>query len=102
YFFVAPESFDEKAAAKQWKPDTSALLNELATELQNTLDFSSANTESVVKAWVEQKGIGIGKVMAPLRLSLVGELQGPHLYDIMEIIGKEETLKRIAKATATL
>lgn len=102
YFFVAPESFDEKAVAKQWKPDTGALLNELATELQNTLDFTSANTESVVKAWVEQKGIGIGKVMAPLRLSLVGELQGPHLYDIMEIIGKEETLKRIAKATATL
>ncbi len=102
YFFVAPESFDEKAVAKQWKPDTSALLNELATELQNTLDFTSVNTESVVKAWVEQKGIGIGKVMAPLRLSLVGELQGPHLYDIMEIIGKEETLKRIAKATATL
>jgi glutamyl-tRNA synthetase len=102
YFFVAPESFDEKAVAKQWKPDTGALLNELATELQNTLDFSSANTESVVKAWVEQKGIGIGKVMAPLRLSLVGELQGPHLYDIMEIIGKQETLQRIAKATATL
>nr|WP_322624894.1 glutamate--tRNA ligase [uncultured Flavobacterium sp.] len=102
YFFVAPESFDEKAVAKQWKPDTGALLNELAVELQNTLDFSSANTESVVKAWVEQKGIGIGKVMAPLRLSLVGELQGPHLYDIMEIIGKQETLQRIAKATATL
>lgn len=102
YFFLAPESFDEKAVAKQWKSDTGALLNELATELQNTLDFSSANTESVVKAWVEQKGIGIGKVMAPLRLSLVGELQGPHLYDIMEIIGKQETLQRIAKATATL
>jgi glutamyl-tRNA synthetase len=102
YFFLAPESFDEKAVAKQWKPDTGALLNELATELQNTLDFSSAFTESVVKGWVEQKGIGIGKVMAPLRLSLVGELQGPHLYDIMEIIGKEETLQRIAKATATL
>lgn len=102
YFFIAPESFDEKAVTKQWKSDTSALLNELATELQNTLDFTSAFTESVVKAWVEHKGIGIGKVMAPLRLSLVGELQGPHLYDIMEIIGKQETLQRIAKATATL
>ncbi|MFP5437658.1 MAG: glutamate--tRNA ligase [Bacteroidia bacterium] len=102
YFFLAPESFDEKAVTKQWKPDTGALLNELATELQNTLDFNSVNTESVVKGWVEQKGIGIGKVMAPLRLSLVGELQGPHLYDIMEIIGKQETLQRIAKATATL
>lgn len=102
YFFIAPTSYDEKAVAKQWKPDTGALLNELAEMLDNVLDFTSAHTEAAVKAWVEEKGIGIGKVMAPLRLSLVGELQGPHLYDIMEIIGKKETVQRINQAVKTL
>jgi glutamyl-tRNA synthetase len=42
--------------------------------------------------------IGMGKVMQPLRLSLVGALKGPHLFDIIEMIGKEETVKRIVKA----
>ncbi|WP_116790118.1 glutamate--tRNA ligase [Flavobacterium psychrotrophum] len=102
YFFVAPESFEEKAVAKQWKPDTAEILKEVADVLLNTLDFSSANTESVVKAWIEQKGIGMGKVMPPLRLSLVGDLKGPHLFDIIELIGKDETLKRIHKAVDTL
>ena len=46
--------------------------------------------------------IGIGKVMQPLRLSVVGALKGPHLFDIIEIIGKEETIRRIEKAIASL
>ena len=46
--------------------------------------------------------MGMGKVMQPLRLSLVGELKGPHLFDIIEMIGKEETIKRIGKAIATV
>lgn len=102
YFFVTPETYEEKAVAKQWKPDTAEILKEVADVLLNTLDFSSANTESVVKAWIEQKGIGMGKVMPPLRLSLVGDLKGPHLFDIIELIGKDETLKRIHKAVDTL
>lgn len=46
--------------------------------------------------------IGMGKVMQPLRLSLVGALKGPHLFDIIELIGKVETSNRIEKANATL
>lgn len=75
---------------------------ELATVLQNTLDFSSENTEKVTKDWINEKELGMGKVMAPLRLSVVGELKGPHLFDIMELIGKEETISRINKAVETL
>jgi len=102
YFFITPATYDEKAVAKQWKPETSEILKELAGVLQNTLDFSAANTESVVKAWIEQKGLGMGKVMPPLRLALVGDLKGPHLFDIIELIGKDETIKRITKAAETL
>jgi glutamyl-tRNA synthetase len=101
YFFVAPTEYDEKAL-KNWKPETNNILKELAVVLENTLDFSPANTETVIKAWIEEKGIGMGKVMQPLRISLVGSLKGPHLFDIMTLIGKEETISRINKAANTL
>jgi glutamyl-tRNA synthetase len=101
FFFVGPTAYDEKAA-KNWKPETGELMDRLIEVLQNTLDFSSANVESTVKAWMEENGIGMGKVMQPLRLSLVGSLKGPHLFDIIALIGKEETISRIQKAKATL
>jgi len=102
YFFVTPTTYEEKAVAKQWKHETGAILKELAIVLENTLDYSPAHLESIVKAWIEEKGLGMGKVMPPLRLALVGELKGPHLYDIMEIIGKEETVSRINNAAEVL
>ena len=101
FFFVAPTAYDEKAA-KNWKPETAELMKQLTSILENTLDFTSANVESVVKAWMEENSIGMGKVMQPLRLSLVGAVKGPHLFDIIALIGKEETVSRINKAIETL
>lgn len=101
FFFVALTAYDEKAA-KNWKPETAELMTQLINLLENTLDFTSANVESVVKAWMEENGIGMGKVMQPLRLSLVGAVKGPHLFDIIALIGKEETISRIQKAITTL
>lgn len=101
YFFTAPLSYDEKAT-KNWKEDTPTLMNQLIDVLANIEDFHSANIETVVKDWMTQHEIGMGKIMQPLRLSLVGALKGPHLFDIMEIIGRDETLRRIEKAIATL
>jgi glutamyl-tRNA synthetase len=46
--------------------------------------------------------IGMGKVMQPFRLSLVGALKGPHLFDIVELLGKEATIERIQKAIVNL
>ncbi|HSQ47248.1 MAG TPA: hypothetical protein VLM44_10050, partial [Lutibacter sp.] len=65
-------------------------------------DFTSLNFETAVKEWITAKEIGFGKVMQPFRLSLVGELKGPHLFDIAEMIGKKETINRIKKAIASL
>ena len=101
YFFVAPTSYDEKAA-KNWKEDTPELIQQLITVLTSIEDFSSVNIETIVKDWMTQYEIGMGKVMQPFRLSLVGALKGPHLFDIVELIGKEETIQRLEKAIATL
>lgn len=101
FFFVAPISYDEKAR-KNWKEETPALMQELISVLSEITDFTSLNIETIVKDWMTKNEIGMGKVMQPFRLSLVGALKGPHLFDIVELIGKEETIKRIEKAIATL
>jgi glutamyl-tRNA synthetase len=101
FFFVAPTSYDEKAR-KNWKEETPTLMQELISVLGEITDFTSLNIETIVKDWMTKNEIGMGKVMQPFRLSLVGALKGPHLFDIVELIGKEETIQRIEKAIATL
>jgi glutamyl-tRNA synthetase len=101
FFFVAPTDYDEKAS-KNWNIATPALMQELISVLEEISDFTVMNIETIVKDWMTKNEIGMGKVMQPFRLSLVGALKGPHLFDIVELIGKEETIKRIEKAIATL
>ncbi|NBL65755.1 glutamate--tRNA ligase [Flavobacterium sp. NST-5] len=97
FFFEAPIAYDEKAS-KNFKPETEDLMQQLTVVLENILDFSSENIENTVKCWMTENEIGMGKIMQPLRLSLVGSLKGPHLFDIIAMIGKEETITRINKA----
>jgi glutamyl-tRNA synthetase len=101
YFFEAPKNYDEKAA-KNWKEETPELMQKVISELNKIEDFTSITIETLLKEWMTSNEIGMGKVMQPLRLSLVGALKGPHLFDIIEMIGKEETVKRIEKAIASL
>ncbi len=101
YFFEAPKTYDEKAA-KNWKEETPVLMEKVANELEKITDFTSVTIETILKDWMTANEIGMGKVMQPLRLSLVGALKGPHLFDIIEMIGKEETISRIKKAIETL
>lgn len=101
YFFVAPNAYDEKAA-KNWKEETPDLMQQVISELEKIEDFTSVTIETLLKEWMTTNEIGMGKVMQPLRLSLVGALKGPHLFDIIEMIGKTETIKRIEKAIQTL
>lgn len=97
FFFEAPVSYDEKASKKAWNDQTSAILGELASHLENT-EFNAEQLKQAVHDFAENKGLGMGKVMMPLRLSLVGELKGPDVPDIMELLGKEETISRINNA----
>lgn len=102
YFFVAPTSYDEKTVKKRWKEDTPQQLEELIVVLQNIDDFSPENSENIVKEWIAFKEYNLGAVMNALRLSLVGEGKGPHIFDITAIIGKDETVARIEKAIKTI
>ena len=95
YFFERPEEYNEKAVKKQWREGTSDLINELIIVLDSIDDFSSASVEKKTKNWISSKEIGFGKVMQPLRLAIVGEMKGPHLFDIIHMIGKEEAILRL-------
>ncbi|SDD73061.1 glutamyl-tRNA synthetase [Pricia antarctica] len=102
YFFVAPASYNEKAVKKQWKVGTPDVLDRLALFLKTLDDFSSENLENLTKQWITEQELSFGKVMPPLRLVIVGDMKGPHLFDIMGLIGKEESIGRIQSAIASI
>ena len=102
YFFRTPNSYNEKMVKKQWKENTPDILNQIASLLDSLEDFSSSKLEDVIKKWIGEEDLTFGQVMAPLRLVMVGDLKGPHLFDIMALVGKKETLKRIRIALEKL
>lgn len=102
FFFKAPDTYDEKTVKKRWKEDSAQRLSELIDVLQGITDFRSGNTENIVKAWIENNGYHLGNIMNAFRLAVVGESKGPHMFDITELLGKEETIQRIRKAICTL
>lgn len=98
YYFTSPTQFDEKAAKKAWKEDTGELMKEIAAIIDTLAEFDRKILEEVLKTWISDRGIGFGKIMQPLRLTLVGAMKGPDLFHIMTSIGKKETVKRIKTA----
>ncbi len=97
FFYAAPSSYAEKDIKKRWKDDTPAIMEELIGVLEGISDFSSKPSEDIVLNWITEKGYHMGNVMNAFRLTVVGECKGPHMFDITELIGKEETIARIRK-----
>ncbi|MFD1616183.1 glutamate--tRNA ligase [Gelatiniphilus marinus] len=102
FFFRAPTAYDEKASKKAFKDGTKAILEEVITIVNNIEDFTVENLQTEIKGWITNSEIGFGSVMMPLRLALVGALQGPDVFDIIFMVGKAETLKRIENVISTL
>ena len=102
FFFIAPDSYDHKAVKKRWKTQSPDQMQELKKILENITEFNSENIESIVKNWIQKKEYSMGAVMNSFRLLIVGALKGPHLFDLLDVIGKEESLKRIENGLGTL
>ncbi len=98
FFFTAPEAYAEKDIKKRWKEDTPRIMTELIEVLRGIEDFSSKPSEDIVINWITEKQYHMGNVMNAFRLAVVGECKGPHMFDITQLIGKEETISRIEKA----
>jgi glutamyl-tRNA synthetase len=95
FFFEPPENYDESMIKKRWKQDTPEILESFCIELNKIDIFNPDNLENVVRFFLERKGIGMGQLMMPLRLVLVGSGMGPGVNDIMALLGKEEVIRRI-------
>ncbi|MFO7924034.1 MAG: glutamate--tRNA ligase [Bacteroidales bacterium] len=102
FFFERPGSYDEKLVKKRWKEDTPGLLGEIISILAQTKPFDAGSISASVKEYLEKEGIGLGNVMIPLRLALVGEGKGPDLFRIIELLGREESIDRIRLAIEKL
>ncbi len=103
FFYEDPEEY-ETQALKKWKDDSSELVSAYQQKLEaiGEDDFTAANLKKELEALVEEKEIGFGKIMAPVRLCISGKGFGPDLFPSLELIGKETVLRRFVKALGTL
>lgn len=97
FFFKSPETYDNDVVRKRWDDNTPVMLRELMDVIISIEDFIPSVAEEVIKSWIGEKGYNTGSVMNALRLVIVGAPKGPHLFDIICWIGKEETLNRIER-----
>jgi glutamyl-tRNA synthetase len=95
FFFRAPGHFDTAFAAKRWKADTPDILLQIRDLLSAMEPFDAGTIDKALHEFMEQRGLGAGKVMPGLRLALVGSGTGPDVKDIMEVLGREECIRRI-------
>jgi glutamyl-tRNA synthetase len=102
FFFKAPDTYDPEVIKKRWKDETPSQLEELKVILESCEDFTPSLTESAVKSWIEQKGYNMGAVMNAFRLVIVGASRGPHMFDIISWIGREETITRIDRGISVI
>ena len=102
FFFVAPTEYDEKSLKKRWKEDSPKHMTEMLTLLEVHEDWSAEGLDNLIMPWIAEKEYGVGIVMNAFRICLVGAARGPHIWNITDILGKEETLCRIRKALEKL
>jgi glutamyl-tRNA synthetase len=95
FFFEAPTEYDPKTVKEKWNEQMPAFMNELLPVLNTVKPFTREIIETAIKGFIDQKQMGMGVVMNNLRLLMVGTNKGPGLADIMEMLGKEEVLRRI-------
>lgn len=102
FFFVAPASFDEGVVSKKWNDEAVKVLSAFKDEVAAAGSFDATIAKTLLEGVAARLGIGTGKVLQALRLSVTGAGGGPDLMMIMEIIGKNEVVKRIEHALQTL
>ncbi len=102
FFFEAPTSYDEVTVKKRWKENSAQTMRDVAEVIRNIEDFNLANIDATLNNWIEVNGLGMGLVMNSLRLMLVGAGKGPHIGEIIEMLGKEEVLRRIESGIKAL
>lgn len=95
FFFSAPTEYEAKSVKKRWSEETPAIMTALAGMLESEPDFTGTVIEPKVMEWIASNNYHLGNVMNAFRLTVVGECKGPHMFDITDLLGKDETVRRI-------
>ena len=95
FMFEAPTSYEEKIVKKKWKEETPSIMKDFREAFAGVEPFEAENIELEFKALLERKELGMGAVMPNLRILVTGQGMGPSFFHTAEILGKEETLKRM-------
>ncbi|HHB78677.1 MAG TPA: glutamate--tRNA ligase [Saprospiraceae bacterium] len=95
FFFEDVKVYDKKALKKRWKPEKQAILDELADVLEGVDRFLPKYIEAAIKEWMGEKELGFGAVFPLIRLALAGTLQGPDIFEMISVLTKHVTVKRL-------
>ena len=102
FFFLAPEEYDEKTVKKRWKAESSLQMREIIDLLNAQPAFESEALGEALNSFIQTKEYSMGGVMNALRLALVGAPKGPRINEILYLLGREESIRRIERAIAQL
>ncbi|MDE6322086.1 MAG: glutamate--tRNA ligase [Muribaculaceae bacterium] len=102
FFFEAPTTYAEKDVKKRWSEQTPEILRALIEKMRQLPSLESKAAEEAILAWISEKGYHLGNVMNALRLAVVGACKGPHMFDITELMGIDETARRVEAAIAAI
>jgi glutamyl-tRNA synthetase len=102
YFFIAPDSYDDKTIKKHWKVDTPGKLTAIADMLSELNEWDADTIRQKFSDFINSKQWSFGKVMSPLRLCLVGANRGPDIFRIFELLDQGETIRRIRKGVEVI
>ncbi|MFA5574752.1 MAG: glutamate--tRNA ligase [Brumimicrobium sp.] len=102
FLYKNPNNFDAQILKKRWKDNTNDLIKDWINILENINDFSAENIDFSFHQFIEEKQVGMGQVLLPFRLLLTGSGQGPNMFEVSELLGKEETLKRMKENLQTI
>ena len=102
YFFQTPTEYDEKMAKKRWKEDSPELIEALMKKFDQLDSWDAEGLHGAFEKLVQEREIGNGRVLAPLRLAMTGVPSGPGAFDIAALIGKGETMNRLQGAIEKL
>ncbi|MCW3083145.1 MAG: glutamyl-tRNA synthetase [Bacteroidetes bacterium] len=102
YFFIAPTAYDPEVIKKRWNEQSAGFIKAVTEAYKNLGTFTAAETEATFKATAEAQGIGAGQVMQLFRVCLSGVGGGPMLFEMVELLGKDEVIARLEKAVDSI
>ena len=102
FYYIAPQSYDDKGAKKFLKPGHIEALQKLKAALSDQDRFDEESLEPVFQRVMDETGLGFGKIAQPVRLALTGKTVSPGIFEMMAVLGKTETIARLDRCIAAM